>query len=75
MDVVDSQMVSDRKATGELKFDTPSSRTVLVERSKKNDDHNRVVFPDQQYVKILDYTDSDRFINSPESSFFPQVTF
>ncbi|XP_074094843.1 uncharacterized protein LOC141524726 [Cotesia typhae] len=72
LDVVDSQMVSDRKATGELKFDTPSSRTVLVERSKKNDDHNRVVFPDQQYVKILDYTDSDRFINSPESSFFPQ---
>ncbi|XP_044575596.1 uncharacterized protein LOC123259300 [Cotesia glomerata] len=72
LDAVDSQMVSDRKATGELKFDTPSSRTVLVERSKKNDDHNRVVFPDQQYVKILDYTDSDKFNNSPESSFFPQ---
>ncbi|CAD6201353.1 GSCOCG00000156001-RA-CDS, partial [Cotesia congregata] len=72
LDAVDSQMVSDRKATGELKFDTPSSRTVLVERSKKNDDHNRVVFPDQQYVKIMDYTDSDKFNNSPESSFFPQ---
>ncbi|XP_053593681.1 uncharacterized protein LOC103576580 [Microplitis demolitor] len=71
-----SEAVSDRKATGELKFDTPSSRINLSERNNNND-KNRIIFPDDQrhvnrFVQIYDYPESEKNSNSPESLIFPQ---
>lgn len=77
--------ISDRKGTGELKFDIPQFEKLesknMFTKDFKFQNNKQIVFPDDQrilnrFAKSLDYTDYDGSIGPREKpAFFPQVKY